>query len=326
MNRRRGRNLRIAGGVIVIFILSLGCLGWAIRQPNLGSIRTAKGLRADPHLLEAHVRFLAVTDPPRNWQSQPGLERAVSYIMKEFTKTRAIVSEQPYRARTIETRNLIAHFGPLSGPLVVVGAHYDVFGNLPGADDNASGVAGLLELARLLDTQPLKNPVELVAYSTEEPPFFGTPEMGSAVHAASLVSRGTEVRAMIGLEMIGYFSPSQSVTPFPISLIYPRQGDFVLIAGRWSERGLARRVKQCFRGASEIRVLSYSGPVSVGTDLSDHRNYWAAGYPAVMVTDTAFLRNFNYHTPGDLPSTLDYPRIAQVVDGLLNTVVTLAND
>ena len=319
-------SLRILLAVVVLLIVAVFGLGWAVRQPNVGKLPFPEGLRADAAALEAHVRFLASTHPARSWRHADGLERASAYVAGVFSRTRAHCSKQEYRASTAVTENVIAHFGPATGRAIVVGAHYDVFGDLPGADDNASGVAGLLELARLLDTRELASPVELVAYSTEEPPFFGGPDMGSAVHAASLVESGVSVRVMITLEMIGYFSTSQPESAFLLDLVYPRTGDFISIVGRWSERAPVRFAKRCFRGASDLPVVSYSGPVRLGADLSDHRNYWAAGYPAFMVTDTAYLRNPNYHTTTDLPSTLDYRRMAKVVDGVLSIVVHLAND
>jgi Zn-dependent M28 family amino/carboxypeptidase len=207
---------------------------------------------------------------------------------------------------------------------VVIGAHYDVFGDLPGADDNASGVAGLLELARLLEGMNLPTAVELVAYSSEEPPFFGGPQMGSAVHVAALKSAAVSVRAMISLEMIGCFTERQPHQGIILTTIYPRHGRFIALAGRWDDRDLVADAKKCFRGASPIETVSYSGPTGLGADLSDQRNYWAAGIPAFMVTDTAFMRNPNYHTATDTADTLDYERMADVVDGVLSTVVMLA--
>jgi Zn-dependent M28 family amino/carboxypeptidase len=196
-------------------------------------------------------------------------------------------------------RNVIASLGPATGPLLVVGAHYDSFGDFgpnPGADDNASGTAGLLELARLLHGRSLRQRVELVAYANEEPPWFGSPWMGSTVHARSL--RGQDVRGMICLEMIGYFTETQPAPSWLFRLLYPDRGDFVVVAGRWADRDLTRRVKQAIRG-SEFPTHSFTAPRSAGIDASDQRSYWDAGIPAVMVTDTAFVRNPHYHSAGD---------------------------
>ena len=296
-----------------------------VRQPSFGSVGFPGNARAAPEKLQAHVRFLAAPEHPRDWQHPEGLDRAAAYIAGELSRTRARVSEQPYAIGNFEPKNVIARFGPESGPRIVVGAHYDVCGPHPGADDNASGVAGLLELARLLDAQELASPVELVAFSTEEPPFFGGDGMGSFHHAQELARSGIKVRTMISLEMIGYFGPAPPETPFPLGLMYPRSGEFVAVASRWQDRALVRRVKACFRGATAVEAVSYSGPASFGVDLSDQRNYWAVGIPGVMITDTAFMRNANYHSATDTADTLDYGRMAGVVDGVFSTVVHLAN-
>jgi hypothetical protein len=316
--------LRITAAVLVIVIVAVAGLAMALRQPNFGSISYRGTLHADAGTLEAHVRFLTSVDEPRSFMHPAGLERAAGYIADGFRRTGARCTNQPYSDGTLHTRNLVATFGPETGARVVVGAHYDVYGDFPGADDNASGVAGLLELARLLDRQTLSAPVELVAYSTEEPPFFGAQSMGSAVHAAALAQSGAPPRAMICLEMIGYYSPSQLDRSALFGLLYPHEGRFIAIVGRWADRDLVRLAKKCFRGATQVQAVSYSGPVGVGADLSDHRNYWARGFSAFMVTDTAFLRNPNYHEAGDTADTLDYQRMAGVVDGVLNTILHLA--
>jgi len=313
--------LRIAGPVAVVVV----ALVWALRQPTLGSIPFSGDRHADPSILEAHVRFLASREHSRCADNTAGLNRAATYIADSLRRSGARVSEQPYQAGGLQTRNLIAALGTADGPRLIIGAHYDVYGDLPGADDNASGVAGILELARLLEHQALRSPVEIVAFSTEEPPYFGTPEMGSAIHAKSLAQSGERVQAMISLEMIGYFSPTQPNQNPLLHLLYPRHGQFIALVGRWADRDLARLAKRCFRGATTVQAVSYSGPVSLGSDLSDQRNYWALGYSGLMVTDTAFMRNMNYHGPDDTADKLDYGRMAGVVDGVFNTVVHLAN-
>ncbi len=316
--------IRIFVGVVTGLALFVLLIGLAVRQPNFGRHPFPEGPRADPAILRTHVEYLSIKAFPRNPTVPASLTLAADYIKVALSKTGAVVTEQPYEAFHKPFKNIIATYGPSTGRLVVVGAHYDVYGNFPGADDNASGVAGLLELARLLGVRKLQSPVDLVAFSTEEPPYFGGPEMGSAAHASSLRRAGAPVEAMICLEMIGYYAPRQPYTNFLLYVLYPRRGDFISIAGRWQDRSLARQVKLSFRGAASVPVVSYSGPVEIGADLSDQRNYWAAGYPAVMVTDTAFMRNLNYHTPSDVPATLDYDRMAGVVDGVLSAVLNLA--
>jgi peptidase M28-like protein len=313
---------RISGTVMAVVV----ALVWALRQPTLGAIPFSGDRRADPKTLEAHVRFLASPEHSRCADNSAGLDRAAAYITDAFHRTVARLSEQRYLAGGVQARNLIAAFGPDTGPMIVVGAHYDVFNDFPGADDNASGVAGVLELARLLDHQTLNSPVVLVAYSTEEPPYFGSEVMGSAIHAKSLAQSGARVRAMISLEMIGYFCATQPNQNPLLHLLYPRNGRFVALVGRWADRGLVREAKKCFRGATTVQSVSYSGPVSLGSDLSDQRNYWAHGYPGLMVTDTAFMRNLNYHSLEDTADRLDYRSMAGVVDGVFSTVVHWANE
>ena len=317
--------LRIGVASAVVFALLLLALALAVRQPTFGRYPFPAGPRADPALLRKHVAFLTTEASGRNTKHPERLNRAADYIAEAFREAGAQVSEQPYQAGRTTCRNIIARFGPSSGPILVVGAHYDVFADLPGADDNASGVAGLLELARLLGARPVSSPVELVAFSTEEPPFFDSPQMGSAVHARSLRDSGASVKAMICLEMIGYYSARQPNRNFLTHVIYPRAGDFICAAGRWSDRRLAREIKKAFSGATTVPGCSYSGPaVFIGADLSDHRNYWAEGWPAVMLTDTSYLRNPNYHSSRDTAETLDYDRMAGVVDGLLSAAVHLS--
>jgi Zn-dependent M28 family amino/carboxypeptidase len=186
-------------------------------QPN--SVRTV-----DPVRLEAHVRKLAVDLSPRDVGHLENLDRAAAYIADELKQAGGAVSEQGYRVENRSYRNVIAHFGPDTPERIVVGAHYDAFSALPGADDNASGGAGLIELARLLGAQPPSMRVDLIAFSTEEPPYFGTTGMGSSVHAQSLRKENVSVRAMLSLEMIGYFSDERGSQHFPaglLSILYP---------------------------------------------------------------------------------------------------------
>lgn len=319
--------MRIFLAVALIATAGLGVLAAALRQPVLfvGDPRTNP--RANPERLRSHVEFLSVDLRPRSVSHPENLERAAAYIATSFRSAGARTSLQQFTARGASYSNVIGEFGPADGtaPVLVVGAHYDAFsdtGTLPGADDNASGVAGLLELARLLGTEKLDRPVMLVAYANEEPPFFGSDQMGSAIHANQLAASGRRVNGMICLEMIGYFAVKQQWPNRLFALIYPSRGDFIGVVGGWSDRRLARAVKKSIAASGGVRVVSFSG-FRETSDASDQRNYWPHGWPAVMVTDTAFLRNPNYHTMRDTADTLDYSKMAAVVDGLLNAVVTI---
>lgn len=301
--------MRVIAVVAVILILAVA----AVRQPTLPS-RYAAHSHASAERLQRDV--VALTAIPRCADDAVSLDRAAQYIEDEFRRSGARVTLQPYVARRQTYRNVIATFGPERGELTIIGAHYDAFCEprpLPGADDNASGAAALLELARLLAREHVSRRIALVAYSTEEPPFFASDDMGSAVHARGL---GDQQARAIVLEMIGCFTKEASL-PGLFQWIYPRRGDFVLVAGRWRDVMLTREVKRGMSSAA--RVVSFTGPA---IDASDQRNYWLSGRQAVMITDTAYIRNPRYHTARDTADTLDYKRMAAVVDGVLNVAVT----
>jgi Zn-dependent M28 family amino/carboxypeptidase len=317
--------LRITVATAVIVGIGFTALAIVLRQPIVTTLPFRGTVRADASLLRKHVAFLTEDVCPRSASHPDNLDRAAAYIERAFRDAHGVTSVQTFAARGRHYTNVITRFGPDDAnlPVLVIGAHYDSFGetgNLPGADDNASGTAGLLELARLLGRHTLARPVELVAFTTEEPPFFGSQQMGSAVHAQSLVEQGRVVRGMICLEMIGYFSNEQAWPNELFALLYPSRGDFIGVVGGWDDRELTRVVKRAMAGAGTLPIVSFTGPQET-SDASDQRNYWSRGWKAVMVTDTAFLRNPNYHTRGDTAGTLDYERMAQVVDGVLNATL-----
>ncbi len=302
-------------------------LAWvALTQPGWARSELPELLSADVNRLRVHVDYLSTERAPRSFRDADNLAAIRYYLQLELALAGAKTREQLYVARGTEQANVIGRLGPEGPAKVIVGAHYDAFGVMPAADDNASGVAGVLELARILGAAALPDPVELVLYSTEEPPFFDGPEMGSAVHAAALGEEARALRGVIVLEMIGCFTERQP-SPVPgLGLLYPTHGRFVLVAGRWEDRPLIRRVKEGFRSASPLEVTSYCGPTGIGTDLSDHRNYWDEGFEAVMITDTAFIRNPRYHTAADTADTLDYESMAKVVDGTAGAVLHLLGE
>lgn len=313
--------------IFAVAFLLVAALCFYVTQPVWGRRGDRSG-SVDPERLEAHVRTLSEKLSPRDESRPESLDRVAAYIRREFESARGRPSEQTYQVGARTYRNVIATFGAETRERIVVGAHYDAAGPLPGADDNASGVAGLIELAHLLGkgNPPVK--VELVAYTLEEPPFFRSEYMGSAVHARALKKEGAQVRAMFSLEMIGYFSDAPGSQRFPISLLrlfYPTEGNFISVVGKVGQGLLVRRIKGAMLEASSLPVYSISAPRSIpGVDFSDHRNYWEAGYPAVMITDTAFYRNPHYHTAADTAEKLDYKRMAQVVEGVHAAVSELS--
>ena len=325
---RRRRIIRLILLIVLIFLLLLIAFWFWVTQPLLSRANPNSERTVDPARLEAHVRKLSIELGPRDVDHIENLDRVAAYIKDEFGQTTAHVSEQAYRVEGKNYQNVVAHFGPESEERIIVGAHYDTAGPLPGADDNASGVAGLIELARLLGQRQPPLRVELVAFSLEEPPYFRTTGMGSSVHAESLRNQNVQVRAMISLEMIGYFSDAPKSQYFPIGVLsafYPSKGNFIGVVGRLSDGLLARKVKSAMRNTTPLPVYSINAPQFIpGIDFSDQLNYWHAGYSAVMITDTAFYRNRNYHTAKDTAEKLDYKRMAMVVEGVYAAVMNLA--
>jgi Zn-dependent M28 family amino/carboxypeptidase len=317
------------GGVLLLAI-GLVVLAWLMVNPVKPQPNDV-GVTVEADKLRLHVGSLTRLGGYRSFEYPAVLDRAAEYIRDEWAAMGFEVEEQPYEVMGTTYRNVLTGYGPSDGPLVVVGAHYDVCGDQDGADDNGSAVASLLELSRLLATErpPLARRIELVAFTLEEPPFFRTDGMGSAVHVQSLRQRGAPVKAMISLEMLGYFSDAPRSQSFPapgFGLLYPRTGSFIAVVGNLAGRRLTREVKSRMAGACAVPVHSINAPSIVpGVDFSDHLNYWRAGIPAVMITDTAFYRNPNYHQPSDTAETLDYDRAAEVVKGLYAAVVALAS-
>ena len=325
---RRRRIIKLVLLLILGFVVCGALICFWVTQPLFGNQSLMAVANVDSSRLEAHVRLISQQLVPRDQSRTDNLDRVAAYVREQFLAASGRVVEQPFEVEGRTYRNVIASFGPETAERIVVGAHYDAYHPYPGADDNASGVAGLIELAGLLAKKDLPLRIDLVAYTLEEPPYFHTPHMGSMVHAESLRKQGVKVRAMISLEMIGYFSDAPDSQSFPVSLLrafYPSQGNFISVVGGVGDAGLVRRIKGAMRAGAPLPVYSINAPSFVpGIDFSDHLSYWNAGYPAVMITDTAFYRNHNYHTPNDTAEKLDYKRMALVVAGVYAAVLALA--
>jgi len=280
--------------------------------------------------LYADVEKLTSIDPPRNYLNLESLNAIADYIHKEFKQWDCETQVQEYLADDNIYKNVIASFNPEHSVRIVLGAHYDVCGEQPGADDNASAVAGLLEVGRLIDElKPTLNcRVDLVAFSLEEPPYFQTPLQGSAIHASSLAKAKVKVKAMICLEMIGYFSDEPNSQQFPIpqlAAMYPSVGNFIVVVGQMGEETLVQQVKTSMQEVAQIDVQSIAAPKSItGITFSDHASYWDQGYPAVMINNTSFYRNPNYHEPTDTIDTLDFDKMTEVVRGVYWAIVNMA--
>lgn len=281
--------------------------------------------------LRAHVQRLAGEIGERNvWRPQ-ALHAAAGYIRGEWRHQGHAVAAQGYTAYGVPSENLEITLPGTARPteIILVGAHYDSVRGSPGANDNASGVAVLLEIGRSLAGRKLRRTVRLVAFTNEEPPFFFWGEMGSGVYAKAARARGDDIRLMISLEMLGAYSDmpgSQRYPPF-LRWFYPDRANFIAFVSNLASRHALKRTVAAFRSVSAFPAEWLAAPGIVpGVSWSDHLSFWRAGYPALMVTDTAFHRYPLYHTAQDTPSMLDYARMAQVAEGLAKAIVLLAND
>ena len=305
-------------GFFLFIFLFVVFVWFAIARPFTFS-STGEPHDIDTVVLKENVRRISQDFFPRNSDNPQLLNQLSAYIHKQFSVYSSRVSYQEFDVSGQTYRNVIAKFGPENTPVIVVGAHYDSFAELPGADDNASGVVGLLELGRLVSRLDLNYQLQLVAYTLEEPPFFSTQYMGSYVHASQLKDANTNVKLMISLEMIGYFSNVKGSQHYPVSALkafYPTEGDFIAVIDQLNSND-ALPLKSVFNSSTNIEAYSLNVPASIeGVDFSDHRNYWAFDYPAVMVTDTSFYRNQSYHTQYDTYDTLNYDKMAEVISGV----------
>lgn len=300
---------------------------WAyLAQPSLSGSEPAD-ITVDQERLQTIVKTLSIDFHPRNYHNTTNLNKTADYIQKHFEAAGGKVTIQSFEASGKTYKNVSCHFGNNDNAKVIVGAHYDSHDDTPGADDNASGVAGLIELAYLLGKNTPDGNFELVAYPLEEPPFFATSNMGSHFHAQKTLNEGHPIAGVIVLEMIGYFTDEFNSQEYPLPLfkaIYPNTGNFIAVIGNMDQRTFTKDVKIGMKGASDLPVRSINAPKSIpGIDFSDHRNYWKFGYNAVMVTDTAFYRNTAYHEPNDTWDRLNYEKMGQVVQGVYSAILQL---
>lgn len=311
-----------AAGTALIYSI----YGWNFLAPSYPGGSTA----TKPEALKMTVAVLAGEIGPRDLynNNKAKLRRAEAYVSARLKAAGCAVENQEYYASGVKVKNIICSKTGSSAPgeIVIIGAHYDTFNN-PGADDNASGVAGLLELAEYAKGRSYPRTVRFIAFTNEEPPFFQNDGMGSKVYADAAALRKDDIKAALVLEMIGYFSEERFSQKYPplIGPFLPPRGNFLAQVSNFSSRGLASRADKVFRGASKLPLRTVSLPSFVyGVDNSDHRSFWAHGWPAVMFTDTSFYRTPHYHKPTDLPGTLNYEYMAAALDGLKAVMDDLA--
>lgn len=331
-------SLKATGTMIILIVLLLIAVllaaAWyskrfrartAAEVPAAESVQSALAAR-----LEAQVQMLAGHIGERNMWHLERLEQAARHIEGELTAAGCTVEGQTYQMQGHTVRNIVAEIRGRERPgeIIVIGAHYDsVFGS-PGANDNATGVAVLIELARAHCLERPRRTLRLAAFVNEEPPFFKTGDMGSRVYARQAKQQGEKIVAMVSLETLGYYSEAAGSQRFPFPLLrffYPTRANFVAFVANFRSRSLLQQTLKGFRASSTFPAEGLVAPEwLIGVDWSDHWSFWRSGYPAIMITDTALFRYHHYHMPEDTPEKIDYGALARVTEGLAGMTRALA--
>lgn len=325
------------GILFLLIAIGLFVLHWyMIRMPGTSfrgelpstteaQLEAAERIRSD-------VASLAGAIGQRSTYNAKSLAQAALELKRSLESIGYTVLDHSFPARGAASPNLQIQIDgtdpALASEIILCGAHYDAYQGTPGADDNASGVAAILELARRFHDHPQARTLRLVLFVNEEPPAFKTSDMGSRIYADKSKADGDRIIAMLSLESIGYYrteAGSQDY-PYPFQWFYPTTGDFIAIVGNLSSRSLVHRAVATFRASCKFPCEGLASPESIpGVGWSDHWAFWRTGFPAVMVTATAPFRNPNYHEASDTPDTLDYDRLSRVVDGLQLVIEELAS-
>ena len=315
--------LRILFFVILGLLFLVSLLGIVVKGPiGVGSVRQKVDVEVSPQRLRDAVDALCFRFTPRDYLHTENLNRAAEWIAEKLRESGLRVEIQQYELAQGRYRNVVAFRAGADpeAPARVLGAHYDAYGEFPGANDNASGVAVLLELVRTLPDRPARGDQYFVAFSTEEPPFFGSADMGSAAFARDLQRRGVEIDLMVALDLVGYYSDEPGSQRFPLpglGLLYGNTANFIAVVGDLRSGTEIKLVKQRLSVSNELPVQSFRAPAAVpGINWSDNFSFRNLGLPGVLVTDTAFMRYPHYHTERDTPEKLDYDRMANLVVAL----------
>jgi hypothetical protein len=302
--------------LLSFFLLFIGCIG--------DEEIHAKRVMVSVENLKRHVENIQFDRNP--YEGYLRLERAAQYIKREFVKMGWDVEEDSFQWEGRSYKNIVAEKKGRTSPdrVLILGAHYDTVPGTPGADDNASAVAVLLEIARNIQSVSLEGTVRLIAFSLEEYSY-----VGSAHYVESLKIGKEEILGMISLEMVGFTGPRQNYPPYLDPKYYPNVGDFIVIVGNERSQKLLERVCQSFKThvpelPLEFLVVPGNGEKMEEVRLSDHSMFWDEGFAALLVTDTSFLRNPNYHLPSDTIDTLDCEFMRRVAVGVYYSVVELA--
>lgn len=331
MEKRKASAL-VAAALALILAVAATTGGYMVLMPGKSyrgllpplsrdELRISERLRRD-------VSRLAGEIGERNIDHYRALGRAADYISEGLSNAGLRVRREPFTVEGKEVANLVVEVPGNSRPeeMVLIGAHYDSAPGTPGANDNASGVAALLEIARTLKGKTLGRTLRLVFFVNEEAPYFQGESMGSVVHARRARKRGDKIAGMISIETIGFYSdkPKSQEYPAPFNRFYPDTGNFIAFVADLGSRNLLRDAIAAFRATTSFPSEGVASPAAIpGIGWSDHWSFWQAGYPALMVTDTAPFRYHHYHQPEDTPDKLDYGRMARVVTGLAKVTTEL---
>ncbi len=311
-------------GLVTIILFKSTTFGWHSIFFSTVGIQPKDSVL--PERLKKHVVKLSDEIGDRSVFNYDNLQKAAGYLEKEFLLYGYSLEFQKYTVNNRETRNIIARKTGIKFPneVIIIGAHYDSCFN-PGADDNASGIAGLLEVARMAANQDVDRTIEFVAFVNEEPPFFKTEEMGSRIYAKRARVENKNIKAVIVFDLIGFYSnkPFSQRYPVILGLFFPNKGNFIGAFGNFKSRYLVSEITKIFRRNSSFPIASIALGFIPGIDFSDHWSFWKEGYPAVMISDTAFLRHRNYHKNTDTWEKLNYKDMACVIEGIYEVLVRL---
>ena len=335
-SRYTARRLRWIARVLFWGTLAAGSAwlsSYMVTVPGTSYSGPLKPLSDEERLMAETLRrhVVAIASREHNVWRMPAFEEAAQYIEKAFAGLGYPVTAHRFLSGDAEVRNIEVEVkgAARATEIIVTGAHYDSVIGAVGANDNGSGVAAVIELARLFREARPARTLRFVAFANEEPPFFQSNEMGSRVYARDAKKRNENIVAMFSLETIGYYSdrPGSQRYPFPLSFFYPSTGNFIAFVSNLASRPLLHEALASFRRHAEFPSEGVAAPAFIpGVDWSDQWSFWKEGYPALMVTDTAPYRYPYYHTMQDTPDKVDYERLARVVTGLYRMLRELAQE
>jgi Peptidase family M28 len=333
-SRRVNWTLRlVVAGAFFLFVLAVAWIWQMVEMPLRSYSGTLPPMSQDESKLASrlaeHIQYLSTKLGEKNLAHPAELDAAAAYIKNSLQTYGYTVVEHSYVVAGQQVKNLevMLDGSDTNAGQVVIGAHYDTVRGAPGANDNGSGVAAVLELARQFRREKPRKTIRLVLFVNEEPPYFQTSDMGSLVYARELRRDNVQISSMLSLETIGYYSDQPGSQKYPpvLSLFYPNKGNFIGFVGNPESRDLVRRAIRQFRESTKFPSEGIAAPSDwPGIGWSDHWSFWQAGYPAIMVTDTAPFRYPYYHTPDDTMKHVDCEKMARVVVGIRQVIEELA--